>query len=238
MRKTATIAVLFVCVMLGLAGSAQADAINSLTVTGYTVTQGVNVTIGGQNLGTKYGAQFNVHLDLGNNNFQDVIAYCVDLYQTIGVGTYTGYTLNSVASSDSTQAAAWLLGHYAPGLGNPYAPNSLSTTITALQVAIWEVTYDYSSSGSYSLGGGNFKASGLSSAVATLANSYLTALAGANPTLTGLQFSGVAVSGKNQDLIVGNTPEPGSMILFGSAAGLMGWLRRRRQAKQRLAQAA
>lgn len=238
MRKTATAAILFVCVLLGLGGAAQADAINTLTVTGYTVTSGVNVTIGGQNLGTKYGAQFNVHLDLGNNNFEDVIAYCIDLYQTIGTGTFTGYALNPVSESGSTQAAAWLLGHYAPGLGNPYSPNSLTTTITALQVAIWEVTYDYSSSGSYSLGGGNFKASNLSTAVANLANSYLTALGGANPTLTGLDFAGVVRSSKNQDLIVGNTPEPGSMILFGSAAGLMGWLRRRRQAKQRLAQAA
>ncbi|MBI5524189.1 MAG: PEP-CTERM sorting domain-containing protein [Desulfarculus sp.] len=238
MRKIAFTAVLLVCVLLGLGGAAQADTINSLTVTGYTVTSGVNVTLNGQNLGTKYGAQFNVHLGLGNNNFQDVIAYCVDLYQTIGTGTYTGYSLNPVSESGSTQAAAWLLGHYAPGLGNPYAPNSLTTTITALQVAIWEVTYDYSSSGSYALGGGNFKASGLTTAVANLANSYLTALSGANPTLTGLQFSGVARSGANQDLIVGNTPEPGSMILFGSAAGLMGWLRRRRQAKQRLALAA
>lgn len=238
MRKTASAAVLFVCLLLGLGAAAQAESINTLTVSGYTLTSGVNVTIGGQNLGTKYGAQFNVHLDLGNNNFQDVIAYCVDLYDTIGVGTYTGYTLNPVGSSDQAQAAAWLLGHYAPGLGNPYAPNSLATTITALQVAIWEVTYDYSDSGNYSLTGGNFKASGLSSAVALLANSYLTNLGAADPTLTGLAFSGVVRSGKNQDLIVGSTPEPGSMILFGSAAGLMGWLRRRRQARQRLSQAA
>ncbi|MFH1033847.1 MAG: PEP-CTERM sorting domain-containing protein [Pseudomonadota bacterium] len=33
------------------------------------------------------------------------------------------------------------------------------------------------------------------------------------------------------------TPEPGSMVLFGSAAGLMGWLRRRRQGRRQQAQA-
>jgi len=232
-------AILTVFITLGLGTAAQADTINSLTITGYTITNAVDVTVNGNHLGNEYGAEFRAHLDLGNNNFQDVIGYCVDLFQSIGIGTYSGYNLSPVSSSDSTQAAAWLMGHYAPGLGNPYSPNSLTTTITALQVAIWEVTYDYSSTGSYNLGSGNFYASNLDSAIGNLANSYLTALGSANVNLTGLNFSGVARSESNQDLIVGNTPEPGSMILFGSAAGLMGWLRRRRgQAKQDATQTA
>jgi hypothetical protein len=240
MRKITAAAILFACLMLGMGTVAQADSMTSLTITGYNLTQGVNVTLNNVNLGTKYGAEFFGRVNLGNNNFEDVVGYCIDLYDTVGTGTYTSYGLSPVTSSGSTQQAAWLLGHYDPSLGNPYSPNSLSTTITALQVAIWEVTFDYSSSGIYNLTSGSFKTSGLSTAVANLANSYLTALSAANLGANGLDFSGVVRSGTNlasdgrtltggsQDLIVGNTPEPGSMVLFGSAAGLMGWLRRRR----------
>ncbi len=222
--------------LLGLNSPARADSIDLLTITGYNLTSGVNVTVNGANLGTKYGAEFYGTIDLaGNNNFQDVVGYCVDLYQTVGSGTYSDYYLASVGGSASTQAAAWLLGHYAPGLGNAYS-GSLTTTITALQLAIWEVTYDYSAGGSYSLSAGNFYTSGLDSGISSLATSYLQAMVASDVTQTGLGFSGVLRSESHQDLIVGATsgatPEPASMLLFGSAAGLMGWLRRRQSKRQ------
>jgi hypothetical protein len=246
--KFSTTAVfLALALMLGLGSAAQASNINSISVNSWNLTQGVNVTLYGNNLGTEQGAEFFVHLDLGNNNFKDVIGYCIDLNQGIGQGTYSNnynlYTVGSTSYPETSaqQAAAWLLGHYDPAVGNPYNGN-LSQTVTALQVAIWEVTYDYNSTGTYNLTGGNVKFNSLDSTVAALANSYLTGLGaaqtGGTVGLNGLSFSGALVSGSNQDLIVGNvatgaTPEPGSMLLFGSAAGLLGWLRRRKaQASQ------
>ncbi|MFH1034139.1 MAG: PEP-CTERM sorting domain-containing protein [Pseudomonadota bacterium] len=229
---------LTLCLLLGLNTAAQADSINSLSITGYTISNAVDVTVNGNHLGNKQGAQFSGTIDLGYGNFQDVIGYCIDLLQTVGTGTFTDYSLAAVSSSANYQAAAWLLGHYAPGLGNSYT-GSLSTTITALQVAIWEVTYDYSAAGTYSLTSGNFYASNLDSGISSLATSYLQAMVAADTTQTGLGFSGALVSASHQDLIVGSptsaTPEPASMLLFGSAAGLMGWLRRRQGRKQQTA---
>ena len=239
-KLVATGAFLAMVLLLGFGPAAQASNINSITVNSYTGTTGLNLTLYGNYLGAETGAEFKVHVDLGNNNFQDVIGYCIDLYQSVGTTTYTNnYNLYNASTSptwsSSQQAAAWLLGHYDPSLGNPYS-NSMQTTINALQAAIWEVTYDYSATGNYSLTSGNLRYNNLDGTVAALANSYLTALGAAQTgglvALNGMGFSGALVSGYNQDLIVGNVgssvPEPGSMLLFGSAAGLLGWLRRRK----------
>ncbi|MFH1034140.1 MAG: Cys-Gln thioester bond-forming surface protein [Pseudomonadota bacterium] len=243
--STAT-ALLALVLLLGFGSAAQASNINSITVTGWNLTSGLNVTLkdASNNVivsGGETGAEFFVHIALGNNNFQDVIGYCIDITQGISQGTYSNnYNLYSASTtptwSSAQQAAAWLLGHYDPSLGNPYSGN-LTTTVSALQAAIWEVTYDYSATGNYNLGAGRLTFNNLDSTVAALANSYLTALGaaqtGGTVGLNNLGFAGALVSGANQDLIVGNagsvaTPEPGSMLLFGSAAGLLGWLRRRR----------
>ena len=250
--STAT-AFLALVLVLGLGSAARAETINTLTITSWNLTYQVGVTKNNVNMGLERGFESFVHLDFGNNNFQDVIGYCVDLDQNISSKTpYGGYvfTATSPSSLAKYQAAAWLLGHYDPFLNNQ--PQDL-TVITALQIAIWEATYDTGTTGGYSLTGGNVKFnlsnlwSGynntnhtLADNITNLANSYLTALGAAQTNglvgLTGLGFSGVAISGANQDLIVGNVnavPEPGSMLLFGSAAGLLGWLRRRKgQAKQ------
>lgn len=235
MKLNLAAAVILTLVLLGWGGPVQADSISSLTITGYTLTDGVDVTVNGNHLGTKYGTEFYGTINLGNNNFQDVIGYCVDLLQTTGTGTYTDYSLASASSGANYQAAAWLLSYYAPGLGNSYG-GSLTTTITALQLAIWEVTYDYNAGGTYSFSSGNFYASNLSSGVSALATSYLQAMVASDVTNTGLGFSGVPQSSSHQDLIVGaasgSTPEPASMLLFGSAAGVMGWLRRRQNQRR------
>ncbi len=243
-KLVATGAFLALVLLLGFGPAAQASNINSITVNSYTATTGLNITLKDAYnhvllSGGETGAEFRVHIDLGNNNFQDVIGYCTDVFQNVGTGTYSNnYNLYNASTSptwsSSQQAAAWLLGNYDPSLGNPYS-YSMQTTINALQAAIWEVTYDYSATGSYSLGGGRLTFNNLDGTVAALANSYLTALGsaqtGGTVALNGMGFSGALVSGYNQDLIVGNVgsvPEPGSMLLFGSAAGLLGWLRRRK----------
>ncbi|MCE5336053.1 MAG: thioester domain-containing protein, partial [Desulfobacteraceae bacterium] len=112
----------------------------------------------------------------------DAAAYCVDFSKTITVpGTYGNYTLEA-ASSQSTiyQVGAWILSQYAPGLGQTawYSGVAGATTAiaqAAVQLAIWEVTQETSSSALYNLLTGTFQVTlDSSSGIATtLANNIL-----------------------------------------------------------------
>ncbi|MFH1034141.1 MAG: Cys-Gln thioester bond-forming surface protein [Pseudomonadota bacterium] len=241
-RLAAFTALLSLALLLGLSPAARAEHINTLVVNSIDYGYNASIKLYGNSRTVSIG-EFDVTL----NNFNDVVAYCVDLNQSFSPGvSYTTYDMYPIDQSLSTLQAGWLLGHYSPGLGYANAGYSTAASITALQLAIWEVTYDYAStydtSGYYTaLNTGNFIVSNLaneSSAIKTLALSYLASIPTqlAQLNLTGLDYSGVARSNYQQDFVVGNVnavPEPGSMLLFGSAAGLLGWLRRRRgQASQ------
>ncbi len=225
MRKLTlhAVTILGICLLVGLSSPARADDINTISLASVTWGNQVDVTLNGSHLGLENTAEMNLLL----NGFQDVIGYCVAINQNVTVGgTYGGsFLVDPTSGGPSTLGAAWLVDHYAPGLGNPYSPNYLASTITALQVAIWEVTYDYSTSGTYSLNSGAFSVANLDSGISNLANSYLKAMVAADFTQSGLNSSGVLVAGTVEPPSV---PEPGSMLLFGSAAGLLGWLRRRK----------
>ncbi len=236
------LACLALVALLGHGSEARAEQISTLVVTSIDYGYNASIKFQGTNRTVSIG-----EMDVTLNNFTDVVAYCVDLNQTFSTGVnYTSYEMYPINQSMSTLQAGWLLGHYGPGLGYSHAGYSTAASITALQLAIWEVTYDYASSydtsGYYTaLSSGNFIVNNLvseSSTVKTLALSYLASLPTqlAQLSLTGLNYSGVARSGYAQDFVVGNVggavPETGSMLLFGSAAGLLGWLRRRRGQRQ------
>lgn len=145
--------------------------------------------------------------------------------------------------------AAWLIENFAPGVdwlaGSPvdYGSAAVRSAIRAVQMAIWETVVDPSatytaSSLAYSGTdrGRFYVASGTNDAA--LAGQYLVALSeykAANPA--GIQLSQLSfligdAEGK-QDLLMGTNssgvPEPGSLFLMGSALGMAGWWRRRRQ---------
>jgi hypothetical protein len=72
--------------------------------------------------------------------------------------------------------------------------------------------------------------------VLSLAGAYLAALGGTQPPASlGRSFK-VAFSPKHQDLMVqaNPTPEPASLVLLGSAAGVMGFFHRRQRRRRRL----
>lgn len=178
----------------------------------------------------------------------NAIGYCVDLDHTISANTLydVGELQQFAGFSEKQKEAAWLIHKFAPGITG--APGSnLGTTIAALQSAIWTVFYD-TGAGKYDIGAGNFYlASTVSSSIRTLAQSMLNTL----PTKTGgsiglgtIKWSGHAKNlsqipggAQGQSLMLASkvvpttTPEPGSLILFGSALFGGGFLRRRKMRK-------
>jgi opacity protein-like surface antigen len=184
-------------------------------------------------------------------NDMEKTGYCVDLKQSIGQNTYDVSALfNDDAYNRDRLAfleAAWIMKEFAPGLGNdPEHGYSVTDVVTAVQIAIWEVTYDQSSHDLYR---GYFelqKNKPNNANAVYLANQYIQAVDRVSDTLHYSMFNGfgVAVSGSKQDLLFGSlpgtppppggeTPEPASMLLFGSALGVGGWYRRRQLKKKK-----
>ena len=240
--------------ILGFSGLAQAD---NVTVSG--MSYGHTVYFGRGTLQTVYhyghpytywgnytqeqGVTAEMNLLIGD---MAKTGYCVDLDQSIGsnhtydmdvYGPYDGPFTDSATGLTTEQFLdiAWVLQNYAPGLATT-SPGSYSEKdiITAVQMVTWEIAYEEQgyynlSYGSWRLNQGNVQNS------VTLANSIL----GAMPDdLTTDMFPGygVVTSDGVQDLVFGGTsstatPEPGTMLLFGTCMAGMAWVRRRKSLK-------
>lgn len=180
------------------------------------------------------------------------VAYCIDPWQGVGGGehNYNWFGPPDQANSSNSTIltslggleAAYLIRHYSQVLTGNDDPAGIGTKSerTALQMAIWEVVFDVDggfdvTTGAFHLVDGH----GLSSDIVNRANFMLSTL----PTAGGGQFStqmlanlknffrvGGQDSPAKQDLVGGvATPEPGTMVLFGSALLGGGFFRRRRK---------
>jgi hypothetical protein len=230
LRKSAAATVL--C-LLALAAS-DASAAN-LTVNGWTLGETVDVVAGGHT-----GSVATAQLDLtvgGASGF----SYCVDLAQSIGPGTSSGWDLRAPALSDSVIRAAWLVDTFQPGLDSMVHPASddyafgvtHATAIAALQVAVWEVMAE--SPGNYDLYSGAFALAdgGASDGVMNLSRDFLGQLGGADLSSYETSALWAVHKGKQDQLFfarVDPIPEPGTVGLYALAAAIAAFALRPKRA--------
>jgi len=204
----------------------------SLAVTGWTLGESVSV-ISAAHTGGVATAQLNI-ATANDSGF----GYCVDLAQTIGVGTTTGWDMRSPATSAAIVRAAWLVDTFQPqvtGLLHPAGGSfafgvTKETVIAALQVSVWEVISE--TPGNYDLYSGEFSLAngGASDGVMNLSREFLGQLSVAD--LANYQTSAIwAVSPTRQDqLFFGHTnpiPEPSTLLLYAFGAALVAFSLRR-----------
>jgi hypothetical protein len=188
--------------------------------------------------------------------FQELMwfGYCVDPYQwfrnpvTPGdPDAWNGPESRIPITGYNWREAAWLMENFAPGtswLDDPssvnYSSPAVRTAVQAVQLAIWETVVEPSATYTAAdLRHGRFRVA--SASAMDLAGQYLTLLSehkvahGGDVILSGSYRYQISDNPRYQDLIVATqagsaaAPEPGTLLLFGSAAGLVGYLRRRQR---------
>lgn len=186
--------------------------------------------------------------------YQDALwfGYCVDPLQTFqspihpgDPDSWNGPEISPAVSDVNWLEVAWLMENYAPGndwLSDPgsvdYSSDATKLAIQALQLALWEVVLEPSTTYSASdITDSSSRFYTTSSGAATLAADYLVALSEYKTLNNGnFDLSGeyqIYDSGSRQDLIVGTdtagAPEPATMLLMASAMALGGGILRRRR---------
>ena len=227
MKKIVAI-LLFALVLLP--GAALADNIGyhgmeipGLTVKGYVGWERVSGPTG----------QFDISWDEG----EVLAAYCADML-TYGVGGE--YNVQSLSNFDYDKyehlyQAAWIMENYSPSLTSvdkAYA----GLTATAVQAALWNLFDGFSLT---SVSGNWWQQNYVTSLY------YEMLAASAKVDFSSYQFKNnfqYATSGRRQDVLMATpgggaaAPEPGSLMLMGSAMlGAVGYLRRRKKAQRKTA---
>ncbi|MCB2227543.1 MAG: PEP-CTERM sorting domain-containing protein [Desulfarculaceae bacterium] len=246
MRIIRFVIVLAVTMLLLGSGSAMADTMN----VAYRGNSNVQVWVDGQSRNA-ITAEFYTP-----TTYQDAIwfGYCVDPLQNFknpitpgDPNLWSGPEISPPVTNYDWREVAWLMENYAPGadwVSDPgsvnYGSPAVKLAIQAVQLAIWEVVLDHSTTyTSGSVTDTNSRFYTLSGTTAAMAGSYLVALSeyktanNGNISLTGQYL--INDQNDRQDLTMGTggaagTPEPATMLLMGSAlAAGAGFFRRRRK---------
>ncbi len=209
-----------------------ADAATTLNVTkgGYFNNANVTITGPGPGNGSTIAANFQIQGTFGGDlsGSFDLLAFCVDLAHTIGLGNntlatlspalnYRVGTLTSAPGLGGTLSASQLqqmegLAALGFSLIKSGAPN-LGVEIPAIQSAIWSIEY------------GKTITSGNPAINAAIAN-YISIA----PTLTGrATYIFSTDTPERQGLFVSFVPEPGTWAMLIAGFGLLGVAARRRR---------
>ena len=163
-----------------------------------------------------------------------ILAYCIDLFQTISFGTlYSDYTTTSLAADAQITAAR--KGEIAQLFHGFYASSLTSSTKTAaFQLALWEILYETASS--LNVDGGDLSNQGVNyaknpntpSAVVLLADSWLGSLGSFSTDLAGFT---TYRSPEHQDQIsfVPPVPGPATWTLIVAGLATLAFVARRRK---------
>ena len=148
-------------------------------------------------------------------------AFCIELDQPVSVGSEFPVDIVLPSPVRGGLEAAWLMENRDTYLVPEWSPWEIS----ALQLAIWEVTHDPDASHSYSLNSGNFIVQSFPNESVLMANTYLGSLA-AHFSPVGLESHYVAtINPEYQDMIVAMgmpgddvdpIPEPATLGLLGT----------------------
>lgn len=221
---------------LTLASAALFTTVNAnaaLTISNVSSTHAnaptADVEVGYQDFNNTYLSPLTI---TGNwdGNAVSLVAYCVELFQTAGTGTFEVVSLLSYLNNDATKA-----NRIAALIDDRAGSNNVNQD-AAVQLAVWELMYETNSS--LDVKSNYFDTSDVSSSIQNNANSYLSsAVANVNMIDPNLRLY-VAKNGSKQDLLfytrMPAVPEPATwgMMMAGFAA--VGYSMRSRRTKMDL----
>jgi len=155
-------------------------------------------------------------------------AWCIDIFGWLASSTvYTKVSGASFYPTSPTKVAdleKLATRHLGEVTGN-------ATNSGAFQLAVWEIANE--TSGPYSLGSGNFKATSTTAAAITTANNWLSALNSATTNTAQVLSVWKETNYPTQDLAVfAPIPEPETYAMMLAGLGLIGFVARRRKQEQ------
>lgn len=194
----------------------------TITLTGTDASRGMNLNYRSNGSNTSsYAGAILITVDGTRSGTVDSIAFCVDLFTSIGLGMYDTM-LESPSSVTNGGRVAWLLRYALPGVDT-------AEEGAGLQLAIWDIVHDNGNGLSTGSVRRHSSPNTNDQAAYGYAATYLAMSAGQSSTAgtvyRNVSFEGVpAQTLMSADTLVEN-PEPGTWLLLGFGAGLIGLAR-------------